>query len=144
MLATPGADAATKFDVADVAPAPARRATLLPDLPRSLDRLARAAAGHGFAGPIWVTEHGYPADPAFQRDPAYGGGATAGQAAFCRDSIPLLAEAGAEQIFVTLRDNLFGEYLSEGLVHVDGPPEHPPSAGRRSRPCATWPSPSTC
>ena len=78
----------------------------------------------GFAGPTWVTEHGYPADPAFQRDPAYGGG-DAGQAAFYRDSLPLLEAAGAEQIFVTLRDNLFGEYLSEGLVSIGGPPEHP-------------------
>ncbi len=36
-----------------------------------------------------------------------------------------LGEAGAEQVFVTLRDNLEGEYASEGLVHIDGGPGTP-------------------
>ena len=77
-----------------------------------------------------MTEHGYPADPAFQWDRAYRGtdAATGGaaQAALLRDSIPLLAKAGASQIFITLRDNLYGEYLSEGLVHVDeAQPDYP-------------------
>ena len=33
-----------------------------------------------------------------------------------------LGEAGAEQVFVTLRDNGGGAYASEGLVHMDEPP----------------------
>lgn len=117
MLATPGAGAARKFDVAALH-LRLRLRNVLADLPAYLrawrDRLAAA----GFRGPVWVTEHGYPADPAFQWDPAYRGG-DAAQAAFLRESIPRLADAGAEQVFVTLRDNLWGEYLSEGLVHVD-------------------------
>ena len=36
-----------------------------------------------------------------------------------------LGEAGAEQVFVTLRDNLEAEYASEGLVHIDGGPDTP-------------------
>ena len=114
VLATPGADAINKFDVA--------AAHLRLHVPGSAGDLARVLRGwrellaaHGFGGPVWVTEHGYPADPAFQRDPAHGGG-DAAQATFLRESVPLLAEAGAAQVFVTLRDNLWGEYLSEGIV----------------------------
>ena len=86
-------------------------------------------AARGFRGPVWVTEHGYPADPAFQWDPAYRGG-DAAQAAFLRDSIPRLTAAGADQVFVTLRDNLWGEFLSEGLVHVDESNPSYPAARR--------------
>ena len=34
-------------------------------------------AGQGFAGPLWVTEHGYPSDPQYQYDPGYTGGEAA-------------------------------------------------------------------
>jgi hypothetical protein len=129
VLATPGADAAGKFDIGAV--------HLRLRVPGSASDLARALrgwrarlAGHGFRGPVWVTEHGYPADPAFQRDPAHRGG-DAAQAAFLRESAPLLAEAGAAQVFVTLRDNLWGEYLSEGIVHID---ESRPDYAARRRP----------
>ena len=124
VLATDGADAATKFDVANVH-LRLRAGDLLPDLGEQLNGWRALLADHGFDGPIWVTEHGYPADPVFQRDPAFRGAATnplAGeraQAAFLAESIPRLAEAGADQIFVTLRDGAFGEFLVEGLVHVD-------------------------
>jgi hypothetical protein len=122
VLATPGADAASKFDIAAVH-LRLRLRNQLHELPDWLTAWRALLARHGFHGPIWVTEHGYPADPAFQWDPAYRGAAPAGgdaaQAALLRDSIPLLAKAGADQIFVTLRDNLFGEFLSEGLVRVD-------------------------
>ena len=60
-------------------------------------------ARHGFSGPVWVTEHGYSADPAYQTDPAYVGGEPA-QAAYMRRSLLSLAEVGADQVFVTLRD----------------------------------------
>jgi hypothetical protein len=122
VFATPGADAAQKFDIAAIHLRLRLRnevremASWLTDWQRLLQR-------YGFAGPTWVTEHGYPADPAFQWDPAYRGtdAATgaAEQAALLRRSIPLLAQVGAGQIFVTLRDNLYGEFLSEGIVHVD-------------------------
>jgi polysaccharide biosynthesis protein PslG len=124
MLATPGAGAAHKFDVASVH-LRVRLRNKLADLPAQLRACRDLLATHGFRGPVWVTEHGYPADPQFQWDPAYRGG-DAAQAEFLRDSIPALTGAGADQVFVTLRDNLWGEYLSEGLVAIDqANPEYP-------------------
>ncbi|HEV3377304.1 MAG TPA: hypothetical protein VG126_08500 [Thermoleophilaceae bacterium] len=124
MLATPGAGAARKFDIAALH-LRLRLRNELRDLPAYLRAWRDLLAGHGFSGPVWVTEHGYPADPQFQWDPAYRGGETA-QAAFLRDSIPALTRAGADQVFVTLRDNLWGEYLSEGIVGIDAAdPYHP-------------------
>jgi hypothetical protein len=130
VLATPGADAARKFDIAAV--------HLRLRVPGAVTELAGPLRGwrellgrHGFTGPVWVTEHGYPADPAVQRDPAHRGGEAA-QAAFLRESVPLLAQAGAAQVFVTLRDNLWGEYLSEGLVHIDETRPDYPAARRPS------------
>jgi hypothetical protein len=135
VLATPGADAAHKFDIAAVHLRLRLRNTL-PELADWLTQWRALLAGHGFTGPIWVTEHGYPADPAFQWDPAYRGtdaatGATA-QAALLRRSIPLLAKAGASQIFITLRDNLYGEYLSEGIEHIDESQPGDPATRRPS------------
>jgi hypothetical protein len=130
VFATPGAGAARKFDIAAVhlrLRVPGAASGLVRPLRGWRDLLAR----HGFGGPVWVTEHGYPADPAVQRDPAYQGG-DAAQAAFLRESVRLLAEAGAGQVFVTLRDNLWGEYLSEGLVHIDEAQPHYPAARRPS------------
>jgi hypothetical protein len=114
VLATPGADAIHKFDIGAV-----HLRLHVPGTPSDLARVLRGwralLAGHGFRGPTWVTEHGYPADTAFQRDPTYRGG-DAAQAGFLRESVPLLAESGVAEVFVTLRDNLWGEYLSEGIV----------------------------
>jgi hypothetical protein len=128
MLATPGADAARKFDIAALH-LRLRLRNVLADLPAYLRSYRELLAARGFRGPVWVTEHGYPADPAFQWDPAYRGG-DAAQAAFLRDSIPRLTAAGADQVFVTLRDNLWGEYLSEGLVHIDESDPSYPAARR--------------
>jgi hypothetical protein len=133
VLATPGADAARKFDIAAVH-LRLRLRNELHELPEWLTAWRALLARHGFDGPIWVTEHGYPAAPAFQWDPAYRGAdpatGDAAQASLLRDSIPLLAKAGAAQVFVTLRDNLYGEFLSEGVVHVDeARPDYP--AARR-------------
>jgi hypothetical protein len=128
MLATPGADAARKFDIAALH-LRLRLRNVLADLPAYLRSYRELLAARGFRGPVWVTEHGYPADPAFQWDPAYRGG-DAAQAAFLRDSIPALTAAGADQVFVTLRDNLWGEYLSEGLVHIDEADPSYPAARR--------------
>jgi hypothetical protein len=122
VLATPGADAIHKFDIAAVHLRLRLRNTV-PELAQWLIGWRDLLARHGFHGLTWVTEHGYPADPRFQWDPAYRG-TNAGtgddaQAALLDRTIPLLARAGASQIFVTLRDNLYGEYLSEGIVHID-------------------------
>jgi hypothetical protein len=122
VLATPGADAAHAFDIANLHLRGHERG-LAGLLAGWRDRLAR----HGFAGPVWVTEHGYPADPAFQTDPFFHGGEPA-QAAFLTESVLSLAEAGANEVFVTLRDNLDGGFASEGVVHLNA---EPPFAARR-------------
>jgi hypothetical protein len=122
VFATPGADAAQKFDIAAIH-LRLRLRNEVGELAEWLTVWDQLLRRYGFDGPIWVTEHGYPADPAFQWDPAYRGtdAATgaAQQAALLRRSTRLLAQVGAAQIFVTLRDNLYGEFLSEGIVHVD-------------------------
>jgi hypothetical protein len=119
VFATPGADAIHKFDVANV------------HLRGPVDAIVRRygefkswLAAKGFSGPLWVTEHGYPADPAFQTDRAYAGGDPS-QAAYLTQTLVGLGEAGAEQVFVTQRDNLEGEYASEGLEHIDETPGYP-------------------
>ena len=94
VFATPGADAAHSFDIANVHLRD-RASRLAGDL-RSWKRFY---AGHGFAGPLWVTEHGYPSDPAYQYDPAYRGSdaaeGLAEQARFLSVSVPRLIGAGA-------------------------------------------------
>ena len=71
--------------------------------------------GWGRDVPMWVTEHGYSAEQAYQFDPAFRGG-EAGQAAYLAQSLPALAKAGAAQVFVTLRDGGDREYAQEGIV----------------------------
>jgi hypothetical protein len=122
MLATPGADAAHAFDIANLHLRGHERA-----LPGVMTAWRDRLAGHGFAGPIWVTEHGYPGDATFQADPAFHGGEAA-QAAFLTESVLSLAEAGANEVFVTLRDNLDGGFASEGVVDIE---DHSPFAVRR-------------
>ena len=119
VFATPGADAIHKFDIANVH----LRGPV--DLVVNRYREFRAWLGaRGFTGPLWVTEHGYAADPAYQTDPAFTGGDQA-QAAYLTQSLVGLGEAGAAQVFVTLRDNLEGAYATEGLVHIDDTPDAP-------------------
>jgi hypothetical protein len=65
--------------------------------------------------PIWVTETGYPADPAFQTDAGYQDG-EAGQARYVSDLLGVLLDGGAAKVFVTERDNMTGPFASEGLV----------------------------
>jgi hypothetical protein len=115
-FATPGAGAAHKFDVANI-----HLRGRVVHLPTGVGRWRSLMGHHGFTGPLWVTEHGYSADPAFQQDPSFVGGEAA-QARYFKRSLPALAEAGAEQIFVTLRDNaaLEPNYVSEGLVQIEG------------------------
>ena len=112
VLATPGTDALDKFDVGAL--------HLRGPVELVVNRYREFRAwlrGRGFRGPVWVTEHGYPADPAFQNDPAYAGGEEP-QAAYLTESLVGLGEAGAPEVFVTLRDNpeLLPVNASEGIV----------------------------
>jgi hypothetical protein len=113
---TPGTNAAWKFDIAAI--------HLRDTLPTMLGQMANRSAflrSWGRFVPVWVTEHGYPGDTAFQVDPAHRGGEDA-QAAYLAQSLPALALAGADQIFVTLRDGGGGQFASEGIVAGAGPP----------------------
>jgi hypothetical protein len=122
VLATPGADAAHAFDIANLHER-AELWQLAPDVAGFREFLA----AQGFAGPLWVTEHGYPSDPAYQYDPGYTGGEWA-QASYLEASIPTLLDAGATMVFVTERDNLAGPFASEGVLGgdvADPPPADP-------------------
>jgi hypothetical protein len=112
VFATPGADAAHKFEIASV-----HLRGKAGGLAHNLTDWRAFLAQHGFSGPVWVTEHGYSADPTYQTDPAYVGGESA-QAAYIRRSLLNLAEAGADQVFVTLRDWGEREWASEGVVDM--------------------------
>ncbi|MGZ4299001.1 MAG: choice-of-anchor D domain-containing protein [Solirubrobacteraceae bacterium] len=118
VLATPGADAAHAFDTANVH----ERGDLW-SLATDLASWRQFFAAAGFTGPLWVTEHGYPSDPAYQYDPGYTGGEAA-QAAYLAASIPTLVDAGAAEVLVTERDNLTGPFASEGVLggEVQDPP----------------------
>jgi hypothetical protein len=128
VFATPGADAVHAFDIAAVNLRDSARR-----LPGQLAAWRAMLAGHGFSGPLWVTEHGYPADAAFQTDPAFRGGETA-QAAFLTEAVLGLTAGGADEVFVTAWDNVFlrGTYfqrfLTEGVVAIA---DEPPYAVRR-------------
>jgi Abnormal spindle-like microcephaly-assoc'd, ASPM-SPD-2-Hydin len=113
VFAVPGADAVHAFDVANV-----HERNQLDWLAPDIIAWKRYLAGYGFSGPLWVTEHGYPSDPDFQFDPAYAHG-DASQAAYLAASIPTLIDAGAAKVFVTERDNLGGQFASEGVLGGD-------------------------
>lgn len=115
-FSTPGVNAAGKFDIAAVhlrGPADG----LGPALPVWRDFLRRWSRDV----PVWITEHGYPSDHAWQRDPLFTGGLDA-QAGYLSRSLPALATAGADQVFVTLRDGGGGEFDSEGILEGIGQP----------------------
>jgi hypothetical protein len=120
-------DAAGKFDVANVHV----RGTLA-GVNGEVKRWRRFFAGHGIRRPLWVTEHGYPSDPAFQRDPAHLDGEP-GQARYLAASTRLMIDAGVAKVFVTQRDNLTGEFASEGILGgtVMDPPVEQPEVRRK-------------
>jgi hypothetical protein len=74
----------------------------------------------GIHGPLWVTETGYPADTAQQRDPGFQDGAAA-QARYLATVIPTMLCAGARKVFVTERDGLGGRFDSEGFLDSTDP-----------------------
>jgi hypothetical protein len=73
----------------------------------------------GFAGPLWVTETGYPSRPSHQWDPAFTGGPR-DQARWLMLGLPVLIDGGADAVFVSFRDNHeFGRrspFGSEGVL----------------------------
>ncbi len=122
VLATPGADAVHAFDTANLH----ERGDLW-QLAPDVTSFRQFLATQGFTGPLWITEHGYPADPQYQYDPGYTGG-TAAQASYLEASVPTLIDAGAAEVFVTERDNLAGPFASEGVLGgdvADPPPDDP-------------------
>ena len=104
----------------------------LGSLARTIRCWRRFFARQGVRAPLWVTEHGYPSDPAYQRDPAFAGGEPA-QAAYLARSLRVLTRAGAARVFVTERDNLGGAFASEGLLAgtVADPPQPDPVIRRK-------------
>src|SRR5215211_5361868 len=101
------------------------------DLRRGLSYVAgglrawrRFLAGEGFRGPVWVTEHGYPADQVFQDDPSLADG-DAAQARYLRRSLRDLDAAGAAEVFVTLRHRSSDMWVSEGIIDFGDPPTYP-------------------
>ena len=122
VFSTAGADAVHAFDIANLH----ERGDLW-QLAPDVEGFREFLATQGFAGPLWVTEHGYPSDPAYQYDPGYTGSESA-QAAYLEASLPTLIDAGAAAVFVTERDNLSGAFASEGVLGgnvADPPPADP-------------------
>ena len=113
VFAAAGPDAAHAFDVANI-----HERNQLDSLAGDVQSWKRFFAGYGFSGPLWVTEHGYPSDPAYQYDASYTGGLDS-QGSYLAASIPTLVDAGASMVFVTERDNLSGQYASEGVLGGD-------------------------
>lgn len=99
-----------------------------------LDAWRAFAAAHGRPQiPIWVTEAGYPADPAYQTDPQYQGGLNA-QAGYDAAALKDLYTAGAAKIFTTQRDMAAGSgpFASEAVLAGLGDPISPnPQVTRR-------------
>jgi hypothetical protein len=115
-------------------------------LPGTLRAWRRFFAAHRASEkPLWITEFGYPSDPAYQYDAAYRGGAASQASYLCR-AIPMLLAHGAATVFVTLRDNLGGQFASEGVIAggVSDPPAadplvvRKPAFGALSRLAALW------
>jgi hypothetical protein len=118
VLTTPGADARHAFDIANVHVRGSAHGVT-----RQLVAWRGLMARYGFSGPVWVTEHGYPADPQWQDDPLFRGG-EAVQGGYLTESILGLAAAGAAEVFVTLRDNHSGRFASEGVISIDAGPQY--------------------
>lgn len=112
-FATPRADASSAFEIANI-----HERGQLDGLAGDVAAWKKFFASYGFNGPLWVTEHGYPSDPAYQYDPSFDLGPPS-QAAYLTASIPTLIDAGASEVFVTERDNLSGQFASEGLLGGD-------------------------
>jgi hypothetical protein len=114
VLATPGANAIHRFDIANV-----HIRSRAASAGAIVSSWRRYFSSKGFRGPLWITEMSYPADTCWQHDPAYRGGAPA-QARYMKAVIPAMINAGAGKVFVTLRD-WQGRFASEGVLDTDDP-----------------------
>lgn len=127
MLSTPQTDAVHRFDVANLhlRMAPTQIAGVA-------CRWESYLRDRGFYGPLWVTETGYPANPAQQTEPGYETGQRA-QAAWLTAAIPAMLASGVSRVFVTERDLSRGTYASEGVLQAPNPlPASPPIRRRPS------------
>jgi hypothetical protein len=115
VFATPGADASHKFDIANIHVRTSAAAAA-----PTVARWRHLFTAAGFRGPLWITETGYPAYPAYQTDPGYRNGA-ASQAKWMTRVIPAMLNAGAAIVFVTERDTQTGRFASEGILHSADP-----------------------
>jgi hypothetical protein len=115
VFATPGFDATHKFDIANI-----HVRTSAAGAAPTVARWRRYFSNLGFGGPLWITETGYPADPAYQTDPGYRDGATS-QAEWMSHTIPAMLGAGAAMVFVTERDSMTGRFASEGILQSADP-----------------------
>jgi hypothetical protein len=121
VFATPGVDAARSFDIANI-----HVRTRAAQAGGVVSGWRRYFAEHGFKGPLWVTETGYPADPAEQTDPAYRGGAQA-QVRWIDAVVPAMICAGASKVFLTERGMPGGQFASEGFLQTTDPLTAAPS-----------------
>ncbi|HEY6522378.1 MAG TPA: hypothetical protein VIY10_01345 [Solirubrobacteraceae bacterium] len=121
VLATPGARALHSFDIANI-----HVRTAAAQAAPTVLAWRRYLARRGFRGPLWVTETGYPADPAWQTEPGYRDGPDS-QARWLTTVIPAMLRAGAAMVFVTERDSLSGRYASEGVLQTPDPLPADPS-----------------
>ena len=88
VFATPGANAARAFDIANV-----HERAPLDSLAPDVEAWRAFFTSYGFTGPLWITEHGYPSDPAYQYDPSN----QEGLPAYLTASIPTLVDAGPQR-----------------------------------------------
>ena len=98
---------------------------------RLTDTWRRYFSDRGMNGPLWMTEFGYPADPAFQNDRSFMGGEQS-QADFLRVTMPWVVGAGGDMIFVTQRDWGPGPFASEGILESPDPLTAQPQVRRRA------------
>ena len=84
----------------------------------------------GFRGPLWVTETGYPANPAFQTEPGYQDGPLS-QALWLTTAIASMLQSDAAMVFVTERDSMHGVHASEGILQSTDPLTATPVVTRR-------------
>ena len=116
VFTTPGFDALHAFDIANI-----HLRDTLANLPAEVLAWRRffTFVGDGNV-PLWVTETGYPADPAYQYDAAFRGTDAASgevaQASYVAKALPALLFAGVARVFVTEHDMAGGQYASEGLL----------------------------
>ena len=121
VLATPGADAAHKFDIANRAPAAAAAQRCCPSSPQWLTGWRALLARHGFTRPDLGHRARLPRRPGLPVRPApTSGGDRRAQAAFLRSLDPAARRGGRRPgVRDAARRRSTASSCSEGIVHVD-------------------------